>query len=312
MSRPPLGLYRSSSGNAAKSGLGITLAARSSSGSRHSSEKVAVAAPVKGLRLQPGEILDKEGIAGRSIFIIRNADGLPVGVRKIAMENDPLPGHFTATQVEARIYRHLTTIPGWREHILPFRDEKSTGDTVTIDFDWLDGEDVQKYLEKYPDDYLPVMRQILMQLRWLAQQGYIHGDIKLDNFYRTADGRILLFDFGRAGRVAFASVMSELMAVARIISPYNTDLGSWLKFHAMEEYAHIVSFKDMLAEIYLKTVSNLIPSPSKKNSDSSKSSNSKKSRASRKSSSSSRKSNSNSKKSRKSRKSSSSSRLAVA
>ena len=304
MSRPPLGLYRSSSGNAAKSGLGITLAARSSSGSRHSSEKAAV--PVKVLRLQPGEVIDKEGIAGRSIFIIRNADGLPVGVRKIAMENDPLPGHFTATQVEARTYRHLTTIPGWREHILPFRDEKSTGDTVTIDFDWLDGEDVQKYLEKYPDDFLPIMRQILIQLRWLAQQGFIHGDIKLDNFYRTADGRILLFDFGRAGRVAFASVMSELMAVARIISPYNADIGFWLKFHAMDEYAHIVSFKDMLAEIYLKTVSNLIPHRSKKSSNSSKSSNSKKSHMSRKSSSSSH--NSNSKKSRKSRKSSLSSR----
>ena len=265
------------------------MAARSSSGSRHSSEKVAV---IPGLRLQPGEVIDREGIAGRSIFIIRNAAGLPVGVRKIAMENDPLPGHFTATQVEARTYRHLTTIPGWREHILPFRDEKSTGDTVTIDFDWLDGEDVQKYLEKYPDDFLPIMRQILIQLRWLAQQGFIHGDIKLDNFYRTADGRILLFDFGRAGRVAFASVMSELMAVARIISPYNADIGFWLKFHAMDEYAHIVSFKDMLAEIYLKTVSNLIPHRSKKSSNSSKS----------------RKSSSNSKKSRKSRKSSSSSR----
>jgi serine/threonine protein kinase len=294
MSRPPLGLHRSFSGNAAKSGLGITLAARSSSGSRHSSEKVAAAAPVKGLR--PGEVLDKDGIAGRPIFIIRNADGAPVGVRKIAMENDPLPGHFTATQVEARTYRHLTTIPGWREHILPFRDEKSTDDTVTIDFDWLDGEDVQKYLEKYPNEFLLIMRQILMQLRWLAQHGYIHGDIKLDNFYRAADGRILLFDFGRAGRVAFASVMSELMAVARIITPYNADLGFWLKFHAMDEYAHIVSFKDKLAEIYLKTVSKLI---GRKTSSSKKSSNSSKSR----------KSSSNSKKSRKSRKSSSSSRL---
>ena len=292
--KPPMGLHRRFSGNAENSGLGITLAARSSSGSRHSSEKVAAAAPVKGL--QPGEVLDKDGIAGRPIFIIRNADGAPVGVRKIAMENDPLPGHFTATQVEARTYRHLTTIPGWREHILPFRDEKSTDDTVTIDFDWLDGEDVQKYLEKYPNEFLLIMRQILMQLRWLAQHGYIHGDIKLDNFYRAADGRILLFDFGRAGRVAFASVMSELMAVARIITPYNADLGFWLKFHAMDEYAHIVSFKDKLAEIYLKTVSKLI---GRKTSSSKKSSTSSKSR----------KSSSNSKKSRKSRKSSSSSRL---
>lgn len=255
--KPPLGLYRSVSGKEQKTGLGILLAARSSSSSRRSSEKAEEAAHVpSGLR--PGETVDTEGIAGRPIFIIRDTMGAPVGVRKVATSMDPHPGHFTATQVEARIYNHLVTVGEWREHILPFRGEKTTVDTVTIDFDWLDGEDAEKYLAKHPSEFLPVMRQILLQLRWLAQQGYVHGDIKLDNFYRAADGRILLFDFGRTGRVGYPSMMSELMAVARIIQPHNAGLATWLQFHAIDEHAHIASFKDKLAEIYLRTVSKLM------------------------------------------------------
>ncbi len=277
-SRPPLAVRKASSDpETLRPGIGITLAKHSSSGSRHSSEHIAEAAPKP---LRPGEVLDTEGIDGKPIFIIRNAAGEPVGVRKIAHITDTLKGHFAATQNEAIMYTHFSTFPHWREHILPFRSADIKEDIVIIDFDWVEGEDVEKYLAANPGDFLPVMRQILIQLRWLAQHGYIHGDIKLDNFYRTADGRILLFDFGRAGRVAFASTMSEVTAVARIIRPHNAELANWLLLSAVDEHTHIAPFKDKLAEIYLKTVSRLVPKHSSSNSKRSSSS----SRKSRKSS----------------------------
>jgi len=284
--RPPLAVRKASSDpNTARPGIGITLAKHSSSGSRYSSEHIAPAAP-DGLRA--GEVLDTEGIAGKPIFIIRGASGAPTGVRKIAHSDDPLKGHFSATQNEAKMYTHFTSIPHWREHILPFRRAEIKDDIVVIDFDWVEGEDVEKYLAAHPEDSLPIIRQIIMQLRWLAQHGYVHGDVKLDNFYRTADGRILLFDFGRAARAAYGSIMADATAVSRIVRPHNPDLANWLLHLAVEEQSHIGPFKDKLVEVYLKTVSRLIP---KRNSSNSKRSSS--SRKSRKSSSSNRKSRKN-------------------
>jgi serine/threonine protein kinase len=285
--RPPLAVRKASSDpNTARPGIGLTLAKHSSSGTRYSSEHAATVAP-DGLRA--GEVLDTEGIDGKPIFIIRNAAGIPVGVRKIAHENDRLKGHFTATQNEAKMYAHFTSFPHWRDHILPFRRADVQDDIVVIDFDWVDGEDVEKYLASHPEDTIPTVRQIIMQLRWLVQHGYIHGDIKLDNFYRAADGRILIFDFGRSARAAYASIMTDATAVSRLVRPHNPELADWLLHLAVEEQSHIGPFKDKLAEIYLKTVSRLVP---KRNSSNSKRSNSSKyssnSRKSRKASSSNR------------------------
>ncbi len=256
MSRPPLVPRKASSENAThRPNIGITLAERTSSGSRRSSEYGHTR---KGLR--PGESLDTEGIAGRPIFIIRDAAGNPVAVRKIAHETDPLPGHFAATQNEATVYRKLSTVHGWRDHILPYRNAVVSDDTVTIDFDWMEGEDVEHYLAAHPEQAVSVIRQVVMQLRWLAQQGYIHGDIKLDNFYRAVDGRILLLDFGRAWRITYGNMFTEAGAVSRIIRPYSPELAEWLLHgKAVEEHAHIAPLKDKLAEIYLKTVSMLVP-----------------------------------------------------
>jgi serine/threonine protein kinase len=204
-----------------------------------------------------------------------------------------LPGHFTATQKEARIYDILTKFPGWRNHILPIRSVKTAEDTVVIDFDWLEGEDTSSYLDKHPSEFLQIMRQILMQLRWLALHDYAHGDIKLDNFYRDSEGRILLFDFGRTRKIMYTGIAAELAAIARIIRPYNEALGSWILTTAIDEYDASKPPKDNLAEFYLTIVSKLTPS-----------------RTSRKSSSNTRRRSSNSKNGggRKSRKSSSGSR----
>jgi serine/threonine protein kinase len=272
MSRPPLAPRKASSEDAThRPNIGLTLADRTSSGSRRSSEYGHTR---KGLR--PGEKLDTEGIAGRPIFIIRDATGTPVAVRKVAHETDTLPGHFAATQNEAVIYRQLSTTHSWRDHILPYRNAVVSDDTVIIDFDWIEGEDVERYLTAHPDQAVSVIRQVIMQLRWLAQQGYIHGDVKLDNFYRTADGRILLLDFGRAWRITYGNMITETGAVSRIVRPYYPEVAEWLVHgKAVEEHAHIAPLKDKLAEIYLKTVSMLVPKQAGR-----RSSNSRKSRKS--------------------------------
>lgn len=254
----PLSLKRPSSSNRAHEdarGFSLALAARSSGSSRRSSE-VAEETVGPDFNLRKGEQLDKDGIDGKPVYIIRNAAGAPVGVRKIATSLDERKGQFSATQNEATVYRNLVTIHGWRDHILPIRSEHVTDDLVVLDFDWVEGNDLKTYLAEHPSEMIPVLRQAILQLRWFTLHGYSHGDVRLDNFYRKTDGTVLLFDFGRTRRVNFMDGMKDVMTLAPLVQPFNTQIASWLTHEAMTDPPDR-PVKERIADIYLRVVSAL-------------------------------------------------------
>jgi serine/threonine protein kinase len=167
------------------------------------------------------ETIDAEGIAGRPIFIIRGPDGQPTGVRKVARGSDDRPGYFDATRNEARIYKQIIAEnpESWRDHLLPYRNSAANSASVIIDFDWVDGVDVRSYLADHPQDASAVFDHVARQLRWLAEKGYAHGDIDAGNFFRTADGRILILDLGLAHK-RIVGAQKEKNDFIHMIRPY--------------------------------------------------------------------------------------------
>ena len=203
-------------------GLAIALSRTSSAGSymqgRPMSEPLQ-----KGHMLGEGEIIDEVGIAGRTIYIIRGPDGQPTGVRKIAYHTDDRPGHFAVTQNEARIYNQIIAEnpEEWRDHLIPYRNSAANSVSVIIDFDWVDGADIRSYLAENPQDATTVFYHVARQLRWLAEKGYVHGDIDLGNFFRTTDGRILILDLGLSHkRLTVQLAHREKAAFMHIIRPF--------------------------------------------------------------------------------------------
>lgn len=174
--------------------------------------------------LPAGQTIDDEGLRGRTVYIIRDeATGQPVGVRKFVSATDPRPGHYIAVQREARNYQDIQEAQAdWADHILPFRRAIQRTHGILLDFDWIHGTDVQTYLEGASRrEAQQALDHAARQLRWLALAGYRHGDVKAENIYRTADGRILLFDFDSASKfinpVSTGTERSRFMAM---IAPY--------------------------------------------------------------------------------------------
>jgi len=204
-------------------GLGIALSRTSSAGSYVSLNR-AYSDPLDSrYELREGETIDAVGIAGRPIYIIRGPDGRPTGVRKIAVTVNDRPGYFSATQQEANMYEQIRNEnpDDWSAHLLPYREKHGNRSTVIIDFDWVDGMDVGAYLEANPRAATIVFDKIAQQLRWLTEKGYIHGDIKTGNFFRTVDGRILILDLGLTQkRINVISARNEKNAFIDMIRPF--------------------------------------------------------------------------------------------
>lgn len=177
--------------------------------------------------LPPGQVVDDESLRGRTVYIIRDATtGEPVGVRKFVSNMDPRPGHYTAVQNEARNYRDIQAANAdWAEHILPFRQSIQRRNGIILDFDWIPGTDLQTYLATATRrEAQQALEHAARQLRWLALAGYHHGDVKAENIYRAADGRILLFDFDSANRfINPVSTGHERTRFMTMIDPYVSD-----------------------------------------------------------------------------------------
>lgn len=151
--------------------------------------------------VRASEEITGEGIRGRAVYLFRNrASGAITGVRKIVYAADPRQGYYDAVRREASVYEALQEEqPDWREHILPFRRAIRHHSGIILDFDWVDGADLQTYFETAtPREIKVALDHAARQLRWLALAGYHHGDVKADNIYRSIDGRVLLFDFDKA------------------------------------------------------------------------------------------------------------------
>jgi serine/threonine protein kinase len=198
-------------------GLGLALSATGSeprAGSEELTHRTNVPA---------GQTVDDVGIAGRTVYLIRDATGTPTGVRKFVSAADERPGAFDAARRELRFYESLReTTADWQEHVLPFRGGVIHPSGVIIDFDWIDGSTVADFAAVASRrEIRRVLDIATRQLRWFATAGFIHGDIKADNLYRTVDGRVLLFDFDKARKGLFpAQIMNERRKFLEMIGPY--------------------------------------------------------------------------------------------
>lgn len=86
----------------------------------------------------------------------------------------------------------------------------ASGYNVTvIEMEWLNGMDLQRYIEKKkpkglePEEVMKIARRVSEGLRYAHQRNVLHLDIKPSNIFRTVDGYIKIIDFG------IAKVMGE-------------------------------------------------------------------------------------------------------
>jgi serine/threonine protein kinase len=223
--RRPL-LHLTSPGVAARASLALALS--------QNSGPMSNAFNVK-RNLRPDEQLNMGGIGGRSVYYIRSEeDGAITGIRKVATAADLRPGQFQATRREAAFYNTIRTVADWAEHIVPVRNVVITPSYVIIDFVYLEGATLDEYTLMYPRESRRILDHVTRGLRWLVMNGYIHGDIRADNFYVTGPTHALMLDFGKTVPIlSRLQVRNELMAFANLIRPYYATLASWIDAHTI-------------------------------------------------------------------------------
>ena len=113
------------------------------------------------------------------------------------------PDTWRKTVREGEMYRAIRDkASGWKEYLLPYREHGQKGSSFTyIVFDYLPGEDMIDRLRAVPDS---ARRRLLVgalqALKFLARAGYLHGDVKPDNFWVTPEDDVRLFDLADAIR----------------------------------------------------------------------------------------------------------------
>lgn len=179
------------------------------------------------------------------VFWIKDK-GHIIGVRKVALKKDG--DIFRSTVTELKAYRRLLKKDSWKDYIMPFRNGQllDHGQTVYIDFDYVEGMDLIDY-SKNGGDKRRVLADIAKALAFCFDAGLTHGDIKGDNIYITKGGKALLFDFGEAtidprqidqedDLYAYMTLCKELTGV---VPPVDTDL---YKRDIQDVYNDIIAF----------------------------------------------------------------------
>jgi serine/threonine protein kinase len=92
-------------------------------------------------------------------------------------------------------------------------------------------------------------------LKWLAEQGYIHGDIKFQNMYRDTAGNIYLLDFGSAQTLVSAQdsqIENEISKFTERITPISDSKvpNFDLKPYESDERNALIPFYDFIIHYY--------------------------------------------------------------
>jgi serine/threonine protein kinase len=164
-----------------------------------------------------------------NVRIVKNTvTGAIRGIRKIVTADKE--GLFGKTGLEKIYLDELRQKPGFEQHVLPYKQGHKNAGSVYLNFNWKDGSDLFDYVQ----EHLPTLSDaekrklivdIAKSLKWLADQGFIHGDVKFQNLYRGTDGRIYLLDFGEAVRmskVQHSDVVKAIGQFGEMIAPHLT------------------------------------------------------------------------------------------
>lgn len=186
--------------------------------------------------LEPDEtcLLRPKGMGeqyGSLIYFIRKGNKeTPVKIRKLGTSAKMPNGNirletFRGIQKEGRVYESLRKLNAFSQFCLPFLKYTEDGSIRYIDFEYLPGETVFEYVNKEErglESRKKILGRCIEALLFLAENGYIHGDVKLDNFWWDSEKKtVRVFDFELAKREPpiedFHSTVSLMEEMGRIV-----------------------------------------------------------------------------------------------
>lgn len=196
-----------------------------------------------------------------NVYKIKNSSGAVRGIRKVVYAHSP--GLFEPTRKEQVIYTTLKGTPGHERYILPYKQGSRNAGSVYLNFNWKDGSDLIDYLESRMKSRSASLstgerRDIIVRaataLKWLAEQGYIHGDIKFQNLYRDISGNIYLLDFGSASSIKSAQEIQIKREIGKFIEMITPIADTVLTFNLTpyeSDYSKaIIPFYDAIIRYY--------------------------------------------------------------
>jgi serine/threonine protein kinase len=174
--------------------------------------------------LESGEhvvnITKKEGAANahasKIFFVYEGEAAKPSKVLKVTYKGRH---PWRKTVLEGLRYKSLQENEKWKDFVLPYRGHGENRTFSWIMFDYLAGEDLVDHIAEKAPAYAERRRIIvglLKALKFLAEAGYIHGDLKADNVWVGTSVRLL--DLADAVRDPKPSeIAGELRDLERII-----------------------------------------------------------------------------------------------
>lgn len=147
---------------------------------------------------------------GSLIYFIKNENSeSPIKIRKLGTSARMPNGNirletFRGIQKEGRVYESLRKLNAFSQFCLPFLDYTEDSSIRYIDFEYVPGETVYEYIhrgERSLEFRKKILGQCIRALLFLAENSYIHGDVKLDNFWWDSEKKtVRIFDFELAKR----------------------------------------------------------------------------------------------------------------
>jgi len=158
--------------------------------------------------------LNITGLAERDILFFKdNVTNNYVRVRKFDTEAGSRIGQYNATLMEANVYETISRAGDASEHILPFltsyTGKQGAVNIIVLDFGFVKGVNFEYYLMKNPDKRNYLLIEIIKHLKWLLQNGYVHGDVKFDNFFIGENGQTYIIDFGKSKNITTSIFLIE-------------------------------------------------------------------------------------------------------
>jgi serine/threonine protein kinase len=173
--------------------------------SNNENENKGYRRPKLGLNLSLMDKNDIQESANIQQLTVRRPNGTPKTIMRKSAKYAPATNNVMR---EAAVYESLGTSPyifsyegssGSPSSSNNARSAFSNMSNVYFNMEHMEGATLADY-KKTADIRLAEARTLITKtaeaLRWLAEKGVTHGDIKLDNVYREKDGGIRIFDFG--------------------------------------------------------------------------------------------------------------------
>lgn len=154
-----------------------------------------------------GENIDRQEIANIRRLTVTRSNGTPKTIMRKSAKYAPATNNVVR---EVAVYESLGSSP----YIFPYEGSSTSPNSsnnarsafsgpsnIYFNMEHMEGSTLADYM-KTADIRLAEARDLITKtayaLKWLAKQGFTHGDIKLDNVYRDKTGKIRIFDFGSA------------------------------------------------------------------------------------------------------------------